>query len=66
MSAAETKNPGIAGAIAAERRDLAAILAGLPRRRGTPQRCARAGGYAKSWRTSPCRSGTGPRGSRSK
>jgi uncharacterized protein (TIGR03083 family) len=30
MSTAETKNPGIAGAIAAERRDLAAILAGLP------------------------------------
>ena len=30
MSAAETKNPGIAEAIAAERRDLAAILAGLP------------------------------------
>ena len=30
MSTAETKNAGIAGAIAAERRDLAAILAGLP------------------------------------
>jgi uncharacterized protein (TIGR03083 family) len=30
MTTAETENPGIAGAIAAERRDLAAILAGLP------------------------------------
>jgi len=30
MSTAETKNAGIAGAIAAERRDLALILAGLP------------------------------------
>jgi uncharacterized protein (TIGR03083 family) len=30
MTAAETKNPGITEAIAAERRDLAVILAGLP------------------------------------
>ena len=48
MSTAETKNSGIADAIAAERRDLAVILAGLPRRRGTPRRCARGGGSAKS------------------
>ena len=30
MSVAETDDTGLAGAIAAERRDLAAILAGLP------------------------------------
>lgn len=30
MSTAQTKNAGLAGAIAAERRDLAAILSGLP------------------------------------
>ena len=30
MSVAETSNTGLAGTIAAERRDLAAILAGLP------------------------------------
>ena len=42
--------------IAAQRAELAEVLAGLPGRAGTSPRSARAGGCARSWRTSRCRS----------
>ena len=44
--------------IAAQRGELAAVLAGCRPAAGTPRRCARAGGYGRSWRISRCRSAT--------
>ena len=45
--------------IAAQRTELAEVLAGLPAPAGTSPRSARAGGCGRSWRTSRCRSATG-------